>query len=67
MLEPSLPFIRRRLLCNPLSWALRILDKAGLMKQPLETELLSSGLWYPSRRPSARGCRAEPSSIITPF
>ena len=40
MPKPNLPVIRRRLLFKALSWTLRILDKPGLMKQPLETELL---------------------------
>jgi hypothetical protein len=40
MLKPNLLLIRRRLLFKALSWMLRILDKPGLMKQPLETELL---------------------------
>jgi hypothetical protein len=40
MLKPGLPFIRRRLPYNALSCTLGILDKFGLMKQPLETELL---------------------------
>jgi hypothetical protein len=40
MLKPGLPFIRRRLLYNALSCTLGVLDKCGLMKQPLETELL---------------------------
>ena len=40
MPKPDLPLIRRRLLFKALSWTLRILDKPGLMKQPLETELL---------------------------
>jgi hypothetical protein len=40
MPKPILPLIRRRLLFKALSWTLRILDKPGLMKQPLETELL---------------------------
>jgi hypothetical protein len=40
MLKPSLPFIRRRLFYKNFSWTLSILDKSGLIKQPLETELL---------------------------
>ena len=40
MLKPNLPLIRRPLHFKALSWTLRILDKLGLMKQPLETELL---------------------------
>jgi sulfotransferase family protein len=40
MLKPNSPFMRRRLPYNALSWTLGILDKSGLMKQPLETELL---------------------------
>jgi hypothetical protein len=40
MLKPNLPLIRRRLLFKALSWTLGILEKPGLMKQPLETEFL---------------------------
>jgi hypothetical protein len=40
MPKPNSPFIRRRLFYNALSGTLDILDKFGLMKQPLEAELL---------------------------
>ena len=40
MLKPNLPLSRRQLHFKALSWTLRNLDKLGLMKQPLETELL---------------------------
>jgi hypothetical protein len=40
MSKPNSPFIRRRLLYNALGWTLHILDTSGLMKQPLEIELL---------------------------
>jgi hypothetical protein len=40
MPKPNLPLIRRRLLFKALSWTLRILDKTGSIKQPLETQLL---------------------------
>jgi hypothetical protein len=39
-LKPSLALFRRRLLYNTLSWTLHILDTSGLMKRPLEIELL---------------------------
>jgi hypothetical protein len=40
MLEPTLPLVRRRLYWKALSWTLRVLDKRGLIKQPLKAELL---------------------------
>ena len=49
MLKPGLPFIRRRLLYNALSCTLSVLDKSGLMKQPLETELLITAARHRAR------------------
>jgi hypothetical protein len=40
MLKPDFPLIRRSPHFKALEWTLRILDKLGLIKQPLETEHL---------------------------
>src|SRR5262245_38699099 len=40
MIKRNLPLIRHRLHFTALSWTLRLLSDLGLMKQPLETELL---------------------------